>query len=164
MSEETRITANPLAKETRITTDQPSTANTLICLNDHPEEAGPKPRLLQRFWEKCRWPWFILAVLIFNAFVMLRGVHNHETRIRQGKVFRENKMEFEKEHKRRQAEIDNNQKVIDDNQKEIDRMQEVVDKNQKEIDNIQEVIDRKQVEIDRKCFASVGTGICQRSE
>jgi TolA-binding protein len=149
MSEETRITANPLAKETRITTDQPSTADTLIYLNDHPEGAEPKPRLLQRFWEKCRWPWLTLAVLIFNAFVMLWGVHNYETHLRQDKGFRENQMEFEKEHKRRQAEIDNNQKVIDNNQKVIDRMQEVIDNNQKEIDKIQEVIDKRQVEIDR---------------
>jgi hypothetical protein len=33
MLEETRITANPLAKETRITADRPSRGDTRICLN-----------------------------------------------------------------------------------------------------------------------------------
>jgi peptidoglycan hydrolase CwlO-like protein len=91
--------------------------------------------------------------VIGNTLLLLQSVHtdhNREAIMQQNdKVFRENQIEFEKEFKRRQAEIDKMQEVIDNNQKEIDKMQEVIDNRQKEIDDRQKELDRQRREDQR---------------
>jgi hypothetical protein len=59
MSEETRITANPLSKESRIR------------LNILPKEEELNPRLLQRICETCRSPWFIFVLSVSVAIINL---------------------------------------------------------------------------------------------
>jgi hypothetical protein len=45
MPEETRITANPTPKDTRITADTPSIVDSRICLLPKDEEGQPGPRV-----------------------------------------------------------------------------------------------------------------------
>jgi hypothetical protein len=107
MSEETRITANPLPKDTRTTADVPSGADTHICLTP------PKPK--HQFWKWLPWVSFILG---------LAAVSVNVATVQQRARYRQSLIEIQ----RRQAEIENTRKEIDKTQKEIDKTQAEIDR------------------------------------
>lgn len=106
MPDDTRITANPVPKETRITAALPSEADTRICLGYFPRKQEPKPSLLRWIWKMLLLPWIQLSVVFIPAFILWLIVQYIAAGI---------------EFKHRQAQREYEQKQIDRFLQEIQR-------------------------------------------
>jgi hypothetical protein len=86
MSEETRITANPLSEESRITADSPLEADTRICLTPLPKEEATQPKPSRRFWKWLEWVWFILFLATLSINVAIFRQDDIEKQQNQAKI------------------------------------------------------------------------------